>query len=329
MHYFLPYLVCLSSAAYALVPLKKPVNKEIKSRLSRLTYMNNANRRVTAKPIQMNKGKPLVVKAKKVAVEDMFDIITYNLDRRSDRWEKMQTAMEEQGLKIERFSAVDGKVEFKDNQYMVEKGLVSEKALKNNKFLTKGAVAIGLTSRQVWEKCKMSSKPYTIILQDDLLIEPDFKHKLEDLTTYIQDYPFDVLMLHQNVYNFWLSDESRQNNAYNAEWIHRDNPAKIVPTIFGFSAAGYIIDNKSSQKLLDAYTLPIDTNADMFWYGTYSTNKSVYPSSHKHILTENTKADNITVMQTHPLWYKNLCATSSQCTDGDTRKKDSEVISSR
>ncbi|MEC8064039.1 MAG: glycosyltransferase family 25 protein [Pseudomonadota bacterium] len=271
----------------------------------------SGNRRVLSSPIikrEQSQGKK--------EVEDYFDIITYNLDQRTERWQELQSRLNRQGLKIERFSAVDGKAMFTDNQSMATRGYVTQEVLQNNRWFTRGAVGAGLTSRKIWEKCKYSQKPYTIILQDDLQIEPDFKEKLLELTKYIQQYQFDVLMLHQNVYGFWDKDPQKHNNVYNAEWVSNKSKSKIIPSIFGFSAAGYIIDNRSSQKLLDAYTLPLDTNVDMFWWGTWKKHANVYPKSHEKILTKNQKADNIIVMQTHPLWYKNPCTTSSQCKNG-------------
>ena len=259
------------------------------------------------------------------SIEEYFDIVTYNLDRRLDRWQALESSMSAQGLNTIRFPAIDGKQEFPTEQYMVENGYVTDEALQRNPYLTKGAVAIGMTSRLVWEYCKDSSKPYCIILQDDILIKPDFKEKLQELTSYIRDYDFDVLMLHQNVYGFWGS-EDLQMNRYNAEWVEKDNHEKIVKSIMGFSAAAYIINNNSAQKLLSAYTLPLDTNADMFWWGTYTANKNILPKSHEKIFTKKVRSNAISVMQTHPLWYKNVCDTTSQCTNGDPSKKDSEVM---
>jgi len=262
--------------------------------------------------------------AKQQTIDENFAIYVINLTRRLDRWQAIQSRLQAQNLSFSRHEAIDGKAKFPTPQAMIDRGYVDEEAMADDPYLTPGMVALALSAREVWARCRDSGKPYCVILEDDFLVAPDFSERLYHLTHIIRDYNFDVLMLHQNVYGFW-SDEKAQQNRYNAEWVARDNPSKIIPSIFGFSAAAYVIDASSCDKLLKAYSLPIDASVDIFWWGTAKKHAHYYPEAQFPILTEKSAADDITVMQTHPLWYKNVCATSSQCHDGDPTIKDSEI----
>ena len=274
-------------------------------------------------PGQIFIGLPNEQKAR--TVNENFEIQIINLARRQDRWQRISLGLDKQGLRYNRQEAIDGKKFFASDEEIVERGFVTQEALDTDRWMTKGMVALGVTLQSVWGACANSSKPYCIVFEDDFLIQPDLRDKLYDLTKYIGDYPFDVLMLHQNVWGNW-SDEEAQKNPYNAEWVERDNPAPIVPSIVGYSAAAYVINGQhAAKKLMRAYSLPLDTSTDVFWWGTYEKNKDRYPESIHTKLTKNKAADDLAVMQTHPLWYKNKCATSSQCTEGNVEVKDSEI----
>ena len=131
--------------------------------------------------------------------------------------------------------------------------------------------------------------------------------------------------MHQNV---WGGIETENpKNPYNAEWLERNNPAPIVPAIFGFSTAAYIVNGRAAaDKLLAASTLPLDAPLDLFWWGTAEGHKKSIPDEMIPMLTHNSHANDLTIMQTHPLWYKGQCATSSNCYNGNPNQKDSEVF---
>ena len=257
-------------------------------------------------------------------IDDNFAIYVINLARRTDRWQTIQSKLQAQNLPYQRHEALDGKKTFPNPQAMVSQGYVDPQAMADDPYLTPGMVALALSARAVWQRCSESGKPYCVILEDDFLLAADFSERLYKLSHIIQRYDFDVLMLHQNVYGFWGSAQDQQNR-YNAEWVARDNPDQIIPSIFGFSAAAYVIKASSARKLIQAYSLPIDASVDIFWWGTAKKHAHIYPEAQFPILTAKPAADAITVMQTHPLWYRNVCATSSQCHHGDPTVKDSEI----
>lgn len=259
-------------------------------------------------------------------VNESFDIFVINLARRQDRWRQISTDLSALGLRYKQKIALDGKHLFQSDNDMVRQGLVTQEALDADHALSRGAVALTLTSHEVWEECKKSDKPYCVILEDDMLVGTSLRKKLYDLYNYIDQYkPFDVLLLHQNPWGG--ANPDTQKNSYNAEWVERDNPAPIVPAIFGFSTAAYIINGaNSADKLLAASTLPLDAPLDLFWWGTAEGHKKPIPEEMTPMLTLNSHANNLTIMQTHPLWYKGLCATSSNCRNGDPNEKDSEIF---
>lgn len=270
---------------------------------------------------------PLALKNSiETSVNNAYEIYIINLERRKDRWDTISKSLDAQNISYTRVDAMDGKQVFASDQDMIDQGFVEEGAFKK-KALTRGAVALGLTGRNVWQMCKDSEKDFCVVLEDDILLDSNFKNNLYQLLGYIREYPFDILMLHQNTYGFWRG-KGNEKNIYNAEWVERDNPKKIIRSIMGFSGAAYIINGSpSAQKLLRGYTLPLDCAIDMFWWGTYKDNEKKLPFPYRKFFTEKPEANNINVMQTHPLWYKNLCATSSQCTDGNPGVKDSEILS--
>lgn len=259
-------------------------------------------------------------------VNENFDIFVINLARRQDRWHQISTDLSTMGLRHKQKIALDGKHVFQSDNDMVRQGLVTQEALDADHALSRGAVALTLTSREVWEECKQSDKPYCVILEDDMLVGTSLRKKLYDIRSHIDNHKtFDVLLLHQNVWGGRNSDTEK--NPYNAEWVERDNPAPIVPAIFGFSTAAYLINGaNAADKLLAASTLPIDAPLDLFWWGTAEGHKKPIPEEMTPLLTHNSHANDLVIKQTHPLWFKGLCATSSNCYNGVPNVKDSEIF---
>ena len=264
---------------------------------------------------------------KAVTVNAIFDIQVISLQRREDRWQAIRSALSKQGLQFNRFLAMDGKKKFLSNKALVSERIVDEKSLLHNPYITRGAVALSLTSRSLWKHAAKSPKPYTVVIEDDMLLKEDFVDKLYDLASYIQKYPFDVLLLHHSPWKHWSPNKSERNNSFNAEWMERNSQEKIINSIFGSSAACYVINNRvSPERLLQAFSLPFDSNVDMFWWGTKEKISKTAPHEYGlHKLTKNTKANKLTVMQVHPLWYSGSCATTSQCQNGKVSSRDSEI----
>ena len=96
-------------------------------------------------------------------MNENFDIFVINLARRQDRWHQISTDLSTMGLRHKQKIALDGKHVFQSDNDMVRQGLVTQEALDADHALSRGAVALTLTSREVWEECKQSDKPYCVI----------------------------------------------------------------------------------------------------------------------------------------------------------------------
>ena len=100
-----------------------------------------------------------------------------NLDRRSDRWEKIRQEFISKGYNesdIERFNAVDGQT------------LTSTPELtamfKNNTFKSrKGVMGCYLSHFNLWKELANSTDEYYLICEDDIILETNFKRYLDQI----------------------------------------------------------------------------------------------------------------------------------------------------
>tara|TARA_B100001121_G_C18519989_1_gene540854 strand:- start:97 stop:846 length:750 start_codon:yes stop_codon:yes gene_type:complete len=97
-----------------------------------------------------------------------------NLDSRKDRLKSIDKDLKKIKLEYERFPACDGK---KLDKYSND---ISKYFDKNNK-LTPGQIGCSLSHIKIWEKAIKDNNKYTLVLEDDAIIPPNFWKKINNL----------------------------------------------------------------------------------------------------------------------------------------------------
>jgi len=113
-----------------------------------------------------------------------------NLDRAPQRWSHMQTVMEEQGLQVERLSAVDGKT-LTDAEMLAH-------STKMAAFLQpRGVIGCYLSHKRFWQMVVDRNLDSAIIFEDDVRLVDDFKGKLQSYLQRLETEgsSYDVLLL--------------------------------------------------------------------------------------------------------------------------------------
>jgi len=102
--------------------------------------------------------------------------VCINLDRRPERWQRMQRALAAQNLAVQRFSAIDG----------------NNVALPHNWMHTAGAYGCLLSHVQVVREARNAGASSVLIFEDDAVFDPQFKEKFAH---FIKELPDDWDML--------------------------------------------------------------------------------------------------------------------------------------
>lgn len=114
-----------------------------------------------------------------------------NLDRAPQRWAHMQKLMEEQGLVVERLSAVDGK-NLTDAEMRTH-------TTKMAAFLQpRGVIGCYLSHKKFWQMVVDRNLESAIIFEDDVRLVDNFKETLQNYLQRLKDEgsaPYDVLLL--------------------------------------------------------------------------------------------------------------------------------------
>lgn len=132
---------------------------------------------------RINKNKLIndelaISKCKKIdlSINDYFDkIYCLNLDRRIDKWLKVEAKFNKLNLKVQRFSAVDGND-------------ISDFELKKYNKINKYEVGCMLSHYKIIEDAKKNNYKRILIFEDDVLFAEDFNLLFNDRVTRIDDW---------------------------------------------------------------------------------------------------------------------------------------------
>lgn len=117
-------------------------------------------------------------------------ILIINLDRAKDRWERICETLTAEGVQFERLEAVDGALE---EQLCRENNYFPVPVSKWFRPLTLGEIGCSLSHRKAWDKIIAEQLPYALILEDDFILEPNWK---QGLLAILRGKPeFDVIKL--------------------------------------------------------------------------------------------------------------------------------------
>ncbi len=204
-------------------------------------------------------------------VSDTFDIYVISVDRQSQRLVALDERMQKNGLQYHKLTAADGlDLISLESAYEKKLALKPKQGLPGSGIYSRGAMGASLSHMKALHHATESTKPYTIILEDDLILDPYFGHQLAHLTTYINSYEFDYLFLGMNTMFDYSNDPKTKN-------------LPIVPLLKehtrGKGAFAYVVNNRSSANMLSLATSTTLQPADHFPWEHYDniSVKSVYP----------------------------------------------------
>lgn len=154
--------------------------------------------------------------------QQKFKIYFINLEENRDRWDNLSPELKE---KIIRFPAINGKE--LDKNKLIKDGIISEKNI-----LLMGQIGCALSHISILKKIQQQDEPYGLILEDDVIIPPNFsleKIKLPD--------DFDICFLGgcnikgEKIDENWIRPTSK-NGVFNLCWhavlVKKGNVQKII-----------------------------------------------------------------------------------------------------
>ena len=190
-----------------------------------------------------------------ILINIMISKIYYiNLDRRPDRLKHIKNELNKINYSgpIERIQGIDGRqlnINNLSNDLITIEG--KNDALNKNKgmyyILTPGAIGCALSHLNIYNKIieEMSDDNYSLILEDDIIINNNFMNKLNNYTSKMPH--FDILFLGYHNFN---SNEKNENNIYG-------KPKKI------WGLFGYLINKKSAIEIKKVFPLKYQIDTEM------------------------------------------------------------------
>ncbi|WKB54325.1 glycosyltransferase family 25 protein [Eleftheria terrae] len=172
-------------------------------------------------------------------------IFIISLRRSTERRRAMQDRLHAAGLEGEFFDAVDGRV--------LDRAASPE--LAGAAALSNGEVACYLSHLGVWQRVAERGLSHALVLEDDVLLEPDLLPVLQALCA--RPLPYDLVR---------LSSLHKQVGKVVAEL-----PAArklVLPLKNPSGTQGYLLSHDGARRLLAAYARPeraIDSAVDNYW----------------------------------------------------------------
>jgi len=174
--------------------------------------------------------------------------LVVNLDKSVNRWKNCQEEFATQNLKAERFPATLGKA-------MTDAELAEKTTFGARYFCTPGMIGCFMSHLRIWQKTVEEGHPAVIVLEDDVVIFPNFSDRVQTLLKELPD-DWDVCLLGA------VGCIAREKEAFNMKLYGlitgggRASPGKsrtISPNVFvPYRPAGthaYMISQKGAQAL--------------------------------------------------------------------------------
>lgn len=115
------------------------------------------------------------------AVQSLPPVWVVNLDKSVDRWSKCQVEFSANNVTAERFPATLGKA-------MTEAELQEHTTFGARYFCTAGMIGCFMSHLRIWQRIVKEDIPAVVVLEDDVVLYPDFNDKLKVL---LADLPKD------------------------------------------------------------------------------------------------------------------------------------------
>ncbi|XP_036423358.1 procollagen galactosyltransferase 1 [Colossoma macropomum] len=202
-------------------------------------------------PVEPSRYLPAPVKKPdKMGFDEVFMI---NLQRRTDRRERMLRALYEQEIDCKVVAAVDGKAmnvsEIHDLGIHMLPGYSDP---YHGRPLTKGELGCFLSHYNIWKEIVERGLKASLVIEDDLRFEVFFKRRLKNLLSEVQSEGLDWDLIY-----------------IGRKRMQVDRPEKAVPNIhnlveadYSYWTLGYMISLQGAKKLMEAEPLskmlPVD-----------------------------------------------------------------------
>uniref|UniRef100_A0A667XP06 procollagen galactosyltransferase n=1 Tax=Myripristis murdjan TaxID=586833 RepID=A0A667XP06_9TELE len=184
---------------------------------------------------------------------DFDEVFMINLQRRSDRRERMLKALYEQEIACKVIAAVDGKaMNISEIHKMGIHMLPGYSDPYHGRPLTKGELGCFLSHYNIWKEVVERGLHTSLVIEDDLRFEVFFKRRLMNLMTEVESEGLDWDLIY-----------------IGRKRMQVDHPEKAVPNIhnlveadYSYWTLGYMISLQGAMKLLKAEPLkrilPVD-----------------------------------------------------------------------
>lgn len=187
---------------------------------------------------------------------DDVPMVCINLERRPDRWAKVQTMARAADIKIDRLEAVDAKTFVAHEHPAITLGTAHNIYYKvrrsHYEIDAGGAIGASLSHFKAWTRAKGSSAPALVIFEDDIVLPPDFKERLGRVFDDLKTTDWDVIQLQVTRYT---------NGGIGAKPIKGSEPWHSVDSLMG--AHAYVVSRRGAERLL-ARAYPIELHVDAY-----------------------------------------------------------------
>ncbi|TNN70398.1 Procollagen galactosyltransferase 1 [Liparis tanakae] len=199
-----------------------------------IVFAFSARMAVRNAPVIPSKYIPLPKKQPdKLGFDEVFMI---NLQRRTDRRERMMSALDKQGITCKVIAAVDGKAtNISDIHTMGIHMLPGYNDPYHGRPLTKGELGCFLSHYNIWKEIVERRLETSLVIEDDLRFEIFFKRRLKNLMREVEDERLDWDLMSDYMQQF----KTRDLKAFSAE------PLLVYPTHYT-GDTGYISDTETS-----------------------------------------------------------------------------------
>lgn len=170
----------------------------------------------------------------------------------------MQKQLSAQCIDFEFIKAVDGATLTDE---FLQTALNFEEIAKRPYLKRKGAYGCALSHYSIYCKIVSENIPYALVLEDDVILEPNFKSILDTAATKLLANDVVLLFAQNNYMPIVFSDLDTEVLPHNHSIVY-----PMEPWALG-SAAGYIITNEAAKGLMQ-YVFPVREPADA-WVAFY------------------------------------------------------------
>lgn len=168
------------------------------------------------------------------------NIFVINLDRSTERLKNITKNFQEHGINFERYGATEG-IKLSYNEIENEASLLCRTLICNY-----GMVGCAISHKNLWKR--LVSDPnadYYIIMEDDAIIDNDFKNIIQEIDSIKDKLNIDILSLYCGPFKNVQCNHITQ--VYTLS-----NGIIIGKPIFPLSLIGYIISKQGAKKLLSS-----------------------------------------------------------------------------